>query len=146
MAQVVQYNYVVHRILSSGKAVFDVAFETIDWIFHYNFDGIYVLFFWLVLKCTISGKEIHWNTKLFSYTLKTLQFIQYLEKNSLIAVFLYRSHTLRYKNVPKWAIFYNIQHLIASIWEGYHQCNQFLILHCNYIIYRILCTTIEMSD
>lgn len=41
MAQVVQYNYVVHRILSSGKAVFDVAFETIDWIFHYNFDGIY---------------------------------------------------------------------------------------------------------
>lgn len=43
MAQVVQYNYVVHRILSSGKAVFDVAFETIDWIFHYNFDGIYFL-------------------------------------------------------------------------------------------------------
>lgn len=32
MAQVVQYNYVVHRILSSGKAVFDVAFKTIDWI------------------------------------------------------------------------------------------------------------------
>lgn len=46
MAQVVQYNYVVHRILSSGKAVFDVAFETIDWIFHYNFDGIY-FFGWL---------------------------------------------------------------------------------------------------
>lgn len=144
MAQVVQYNYVVHRILSSGKAVFDVVFQTIEWIFHYNFDGIYG-FFWLVLKCTISGKEIHWNTKLFSYTLKTLQFIQYLEKNSLI-VFLLKSHTLRYKDGPKWAIFYNIQHLIASIREGYHQCNQFLILHCNYIIYRILCTTIEMSD
>lgn len=47
MAQVVQYNYVVHRILSSGKAVFDVVLKQLT-----EFSTIILMvllfFFWLV--------------------------------------------------------------------------------------------------
>lgn len=59
MAQVVQYNYVVHRILSSGKAVFDVVLKQLTEFSTIILMVLLFFFGWLILKCTISGKEIH---------------------------------------------------------------------------------------
>lgn len=85
MAQVVQYNYVVHRILSSGKAVFDVVLKQLT-----EFSTIILMvllfflvgWFWSVQSQAKKFTEIQ-NCSVILWKLYN-SFNIYIEKNSLL--------------------------------------------------------------